>query len=322
MAVLGSIQIPTITAGDFNSEQKIQQILETVMQLDKQLRYVMYNLDTDNMTDEMTQTVTDMKAAAREIETKVSDGEFMSYVKQTARELELRVQKDEVVACINMSPEEIKIIAQKISLEGLVTVNGFFKIHLDGTMEATGGKIAGWTIGQGELYTGYNTAEVSPGLYLGTRNIEKAVAIAGSGERADWRMKIGAAFGVTAAGDVFGESGNFRGNVSAGNIQHNVQGGYDYGTLNGAGISIYSIGGSRIVSSTIGNREMEDMYEQMKAMVLELQNRLGEFTQTGTLRAGTAFLNVAYIGDGSNAPARVQWRTMTIDGVTRYYLGR
>ena len=54
-----------------------------------------------------------------------------------------KVSVDEVVSSINQSAEEISINASKISLEGLVTANSYFKILADGSMEAVNGKFGG-----------------------------------------------------------------------------------------------------------------------------------------------------------------------------------
>ncbi|MEG1776865.1 MAG: hypothetical protein RR367_10165 [Clostridia bacterium] len=186
--------------GTMTMRQQIQELTDYVMSLSKQLQFVLQNIEEENIGGTLTHTIADMKSVVDDMQHKVSDGEFMSYMSQTAQAIEMRVQKNEVIASINLSPEEIAIAAQKIKLEGAVTVNGYFKIDADGKVIASGGKIGGWTIGERSLYEGYNSVEVSPTLYLGTEDIRKPVAVAGSKERADWRMKIGANFGVTADG--------------------------------------------------------------------------------------------------------------------------
>jgi hypothetical protein len=56
-----------------------------------------------------------------------------------------KVGADEIVAKINLSAEELKIDVDKITLEGLVTANTYFKILEDGSMEAINGKFTGTT---------------------------------------------------------------------------------------------------------------------------------------------------------------------------------
>ena len=57
-----------------------------------------------------------------------------------------RVEKDGIISAINQTAESVKIKASKISFDGLVTANNYFKINTDGSMEAKAGKIAGWNI--------------------------------------------------------------------------------------------------------------------------------------------------------------------------------
>lgn len=291
---LGDIRLPNVDKNTLSNDQKLQQVLEYMMQLNKKLQFVLRNLDEDNLSTEMAQTVTEMKAAAAEIEHTVRDEEFSSYVKQTARELEARVQKDEVIASINMSPEEIRISAPKISLEGLVTVNGYFKIKTDGTMEATGGKIAGWTIGQGALYTGQNTAEIAPTLYLGTANLLKATAIAGSTARKDWRQKIAANYGVTSDGSLYAENGYFRGSVEAGKIKYNVdESGRNAGTFNGGGITI----------NTVTPEQLDREY----ASALEVGNLQATVADIQRLISGSATIDYLSVSSLRFKASLVRW---------------
>lgn len=54
-----------------------------------------------------------------------------------------KVDKTSVISSINQTAEEIKISASKISLEGLITANNYFKIKEDGSMEAINGNFSG-----------------------------------------------------------------------------------------------------------------------------------------------------------------------------------
>lgn len=62
------------------------------------------------------------------------------------QQIELKVSKDSIVSTINQSAEAISINANKISLEGLTTINGNFKILTDGSLETKNGKFAGTLI--------------------------------------------------------------------------------------------------------------------------------------------------------------------------------
>lgn len=75
----------------------------------------------------------------------------------TAEGITSSVTKDNIISTINQSAEQVKINAGKITLEGVVTANSYFKINADGSMTttnatitgkvtATSGKIGGFTI--------------------------------------------------------------------------------------------------------------------------------------------------------------------------------
>lgn len=52
----------------------------------------------------------------------------------------------QILAKINNDESSVQIKADKINLNGVISANNTFKIDTDGSMEATGGKIGGWTI--------------------------------------------------------------------------------------------------------------------------------------------------------------------------------
>lgn len=74
----------------------------------------------------------------------ISDGEKATELRVDIDQISATmVDKDQIVTQINMSKEGVKIKGDKISLEGLVTVNSFFKVGLDGSIEARNGKFSG-----------------------------------------------------------------------------------------------------------------------------------------------------------------------------------
>lgn len=94
-------------------------------------------------------------------------GEQHSKIEQVNNRIELLVTaspttgEDEIdaasiIAAINDDESTIKLTADKITLEGVVTANQYFKILADGSMEAKSGKIGGWTINSTGLYSGSN----------------------------------------------------------------------------------------------------------------------------------------------------------------------
>lgn len=76
-----------------------------------------------------------------------------------------------IVTAINAAGSGVEISADHISLNGAVTANNYFKINIDGSMEATAGTIGGWSISATELsheatagyqhtYTIFDVAEI------------------------------------------------------------------------------------------------------------------------------------------------------------------
>ena len=81
---------------------------------------------------------------------------MQSAIKQRADSIETEVKKkvgtDEIISSINQSAEAVKIRAGKISLEGLVTVNEYFKVNSDGSITAVNGDFSG-TIRSESIYS-------------------------------------------------------------------------------------------------------------------------------------------------------------------------
>ena len=119
-------------AGDISSLNDFPKIQSYLYKLNEQLRYMFDNLSPeDNYNDQALLKY-------------VSDGEKQSAFEISLEQISLSmVDKDNIVAAINLSKEQIKIEAEKIKMEGLVTVNSYFKIGLDGSIEARNGKFSG-----------------------------------------------------------------------------------------------------------------------------------------------------------------------------------
>lgn len=254
---LSVMQTPEIDRPGMRTEEKLRLVLEYMLTLEKQMRYVLSNLDGGNLGAELSREIEAVSSAGEKIEHAISDEAFESYARQTARSIEARVEKNGVVAAVNMSPEEIKIEAARLALEGLTTINGYFKVLLDGSFEATAGRIAGWSIDEGALYDGENTDAASPEAYMGRGTLKKPVSIAGSAERTDWRAILGPQFGVTEDGALYAGSGVFRGKVSAGQILSGEGESGDNGKLEGGALTDHSV----------GETQMEVAYAEMKQLI-------------------------------------------------------
>lgn len=118
-------------------------------------------------------------------------------------------------------------------------------IEVEGRITATSGYIgtesAGFEIGSRYIRNGMlslNDTE-NYGVYIGTDGISLG----------------GGRFKVDSAGNLTASSGTFSGNVYAGNIKYGTEGGINYGTMGGGGITAGSIGtgtGSPLSSYAIG----------------------------------------------------------------------
>lgn len=89
--------------------------------------------------------VTALETWKSEASLKITDSAIVSTVTKSAS-WSKKADKASIISQINQSAEKVTISASKISLSGVVTANNYFKILTDGSMQATSGKIGGWTI--------------------------------------------------------------------------------------------------------------------------------------------------------------------------------
>ena len=88
----------------------------------------------------------------------------LSQVEQTASKINWLVVGDSesnftiTDRLINLVSENVEITADNIILEGYTSINETFKIDLSGSMEATAGKIGGWTITEDSIWTMYDAS--------------------------------------------------------------------------------------------------------------------------------------------------------------------
>lgn len=121
-----------LSAGDISSIDDMQKVRDYLYKLNKNLKYMFNNLTPEDNYSEMARL------------TYVSDGERQASIETALNGIRMTyVSKDNIISSINLSEELAAIEAPKIKLEGLVTVNGYFKIGLDGSIEATNGNFSG-----------------------------------------------------------------------------------------------------------------------------------------------------------------------------------
>ena len=126
MAVFSAATVDRINSIE---DSKIRSYL---YKLNEDLTYMFNNLTVEDNYSELAQlTFAQNEETLSQLEISV-DG-----IKATV------VYKDSVVAAINLSTEGVKIQGDKITLEGVVTANNYFKINLDGSMEAKNGTFSG-----------------------------------------------------------------------------------------------------------------------------------------------------------------------------------
>lgn len=140
---------------ELNNLDDISKVKSYLFQLTEQLRYMFNNLDPQDNYSEMARL------------TVVSDGERTASIEASLDAIRLTyVSKDGIVSAINLSEEQIQIEASKIKLEGLVTVNGYFQVGLDGSIRARNGEFAGSIYGSDITLGGVVGEERSDGYLV------------------------------------------------------------------------------------------------------------------------------------------------------------
>lgn len=152
------------TAGP-NFDGDLSKVESYLYKLDRDLRYMFTHLTPEENYSEDARLIY------------VANGERQASIEVSLDQINLEmVKKDEVVSAINLSEEGVKIQGSKISLEGLVTINDYFKVGLDGSIEARNAyfsgdieasNIYGSTITAGGNYDGEIIIKNSSGTEIG-----------------------------------------------------------------------------------------------------------------------------------------------------------
>lgn len=90
-------------------------------------------------------SVTSLETWKKEASQKITDSAIISTVRSSPAWQE-KADKASLISQINQTAESVTIQASKISLEGTVTANNYFKINADGSMDVKHGTIGGWDI--------------------------------------------------------------------------------------------------------------------------------------------------------------------------------
>lgn len=193
----------TFNLGSAGNVQDLKQVKSYLYKLEEQLKYMFANLDPEENFDSRAKLIYAANAERQAALEVALEGITASYVtKETFSQLALTkdqaalryVNKNGVISEINASSEQVTIKAEKISLEGTVTANNYFKIKQDGSMEAVNGKFSGELVAATGKFSGQ--LQAATGTFSG--NLSAA--------------------GGTFSGDISGASGTFSGTVRGGTI--------------------------------------------------------------------------------------------------------
>ena len=153
-----------LSAGDISSIDDMQKVRDYLYKLNKNLKYMFNNLTPEDNYSELARL------------TMVTDGQRQATIEATLEGISLNyVSKDNVISAINLSEGLAKIEAEKIQLEGVVTVNGYFKVGLDGSITAKNGKfngdisasnISGSTIEGSHIYASYYGSRTANDFFI------------------------------------------------------------------------------------------------------------------------------------------------------------
>lgn len=94
--------------------------------------------------------ISDLQTWKKEASQKITDSAIVSTVTSSIA-WGGKADKAQLISQINQTAESVTIQASKISLEGLVTANNYFKINTDGSYESIKGKVGGWIIATNTL---------------------------------------------------------------------------------------------------------------------------------------------------------------------------
>lgn len=166
---------------ELNNLDDLSKIKSYLFRFTEELRYMFNNLDPQENFSEMARL------------TMVTDGERQASIEASLDAIRLNyVSKNGIVSAINLSEELIQIEASKIKLEGVVTVNGNFKVGLDGSIEATNGKFSG------DIEASNISGSTIKGSYIGDKTEQfyvvedpmRGMVIVGLGDGFEVRGKI------------------------------------------------------------------------------------------------------------------------------------
>lgn len=269
------------TDTDLNNIDSFDDVKSRLFVLTEELRYMFNNLDPeDNYSEKARLTL-------------VTDGERQASIEASLEGIKLDyVSKDGIVSAINLSEELVQIEASKIRLEGVVTVNGNFKVGLDGSIEARNGRFQGSISGSdisvgGSANDGYIVVYNGNGAEIVRLDKNGANIKAGT-------FNIGDKFKVDANGSLTATDGTFKGAIEGSTIN----GSHIYGSYFGTTADdfyITSDGDDTVIGITGWTFENKIMYSDW---IGDVENP-GSFGDTAGMngRTGNAGFHKLYLLD-------------------------
>lgn len=189
---LESLALPSIDDKNMPTGKKLQAIYEYMMQLNKQLRYVLQNLGEENLSAELQETIGELTEGVKQIKSTVSSEAFATYrvqtdkkleskadatyetedgevinawsqILQTATEITAMIGGDTPVGAVENTSVSITQGGVDIKTGGTFTVeSGNFSLDERGVLNANGAQI------NGDLYSEGNPVLTSKEIYVGS----------------------------------------------------------------------------------------------------------------------------------------------------------
>ena len=179
---LGEMRIPDVGSADLSTEQKLQTVYEYMIQLNRQIRYVLENLGEENLTAELQEKIAEYDSGMKTIKNTVKQDQFATYRKQTSKMLESKasaemldalgqtvgtlettvkqtadgltavVTGETAVGRVNTTAVEVNQSGVSVKTGGTFTVDsGNFSLDSDGNLTANGAQINGTLLHEGEV---------------------------------------------------------------------------------------------------------------------------------------------------------------------------
>ena len=133
--------------------------------------------------------ISDLQTWKKEASQKITDSAIVSTVTSSIA-WGRKADKAQLISQINQTAESVTIQASRISLEGLVTANNYFKINTDGSYESIKGKVGGWIIATNTLKS------VDGSIILDSKNNRITTTVDSKGNKTTIKA------GVVATGDL------------------------------------------------------------------------------------------------------------------------